>query len=41
MHENSNAGEERKKAKGNSRGLYDLGATVYDIMIKAGSLSVT
>ena len=28
MHENSNAGKERKKAKGNSRGLYNLGATV-------------
>jgi len=41
MHENSNAGKERKKAKGNSRGLYNLGATVYDIMIEAGSLSMT
>jgi hypothetical protein len=41
MHENSNAGKERKKVKGNSRGLYNLGATVYDIMIEAGSLSVT
>ena len=39
MHENSNAGKE--KAKGNPRGLYNLGATVYDIMIEAGSLSMT
>ena len=38
MHENSNAGKERKKVKENSRGLYNLGATVYDIIIEAGSI---
>ena len=39
MYENSNAGKERKKAKGDSRGLYNLGATVYDIMIETGDMS--
>jgi hypothetical protein len=39
MYENSNAGKERKKAKGNSRGLYNLGATVYDIGVAIRGMS--